>query len=475
MLFESTRGGVSDVNFDEVLLSAMAKDGGLYVPQNLPTLSCEELQALKGKNYKELASELLPHLLGDHIPKHVIQEIVENAYGSFHHNAIAPLKQLDNNLWLMELFHGPTIAFKDFALQFLGHLLDYTLHREDKKAIIIGATSGDTGSAAIEALKDSENIRLYMLHPKGRVSDVQRKQMTTVQADNITNLAINGSFDDCQAMVKALINDKELNESGYVTAVNSINWARIAAQVVYYFYAGLNLGTPETKINFVVPTGNFGNVYAGHIARSMGLPINKLIIGSNRNDILTRFFETGKMEARNVKLSLTPSMDIQISSNFERLLFELFDRDGEQVKRLMNDFKRNGLYEVSEEILTKAKSLFDAYRVSDERTVEVIQEIFDQTGEILDPHTAIGVEAVITNKKTSSTPTIVLGTAHPSKFPETVKKAIGCPPVLPIYLDHIVAGEEKAIEMENDIEILHKFITEDQGYRQLRTNKTTPI
>ncbi|WP_420546715.1 threonine synthase [Curvivirga sp.] len=462
MLFESTRGGVSDVKFDEVLLSAMAKDGGLYVPQNLPKLSFKDLQALKGKNYKELASELLPYLLGDQIPKHVIQEIVDDAYGSFHHNAIAPLKQLDHNLWLMELFHGPTIAFKDFALQFLGRILDHVLKQKGNQAVIIGATSGDTGSAAIEAVKDRDNIKLYMLHPKGRVSDVQRKQMTTVHADNITNLAINGSFDDCQAMVKALLNDKELNEKDYVTAVNSINWARIAAQVIYYFHAGLNLGISETKFNFVVPTGNFGNVYAGHIARSMGLPINKLIIGSNRNDIITRFFETGKMEAQNVEPSLTPSMDIQISSNFERLLFELFDRDGKQVKQLMNDFKVHGFYEVSEEILATAKSLFDAYRVSDERTIEVIQETFDQTGEVLDPHTAIGVEAANVNKKNSTIPTIVLGTAHPAKFPETVKKAIGCQPALPIYLDHIMTGEEKVFEMENDIEKLHKFIIEGQ-------------
>jgi threonine synthase len=444
MQFESTRGNSDAKGFDDVLLSALADDGGLFVPTELPRLRTDAIRALRGLSYTELAGRLLPHLIGTHVEPRALQDMIDDAYSTFHHPAVAPMKQLNDQIWLMEMFHGPTLAFKDFALQLLGRLLDHELLQRGEKAVIVGATSGDTGPAAIEACRDRDAIDLFMLHPKGWVSNVQRRQMTSVDAPNIHNLAVTGTFDDCQALVKQLLNDPSLaQQRRHVTAVNSINWARVAAQVVYYFYAALALGAPDRAVNFAVPTGNFGNVYAGHLARRMGLPIDRLIIASNRNDILTRFFETGTMEARAVEPSLSPSMNIQISSNFERLLFELYDRDGIAIGALMETFRTSGTFSVTPDVIARARTLFSAQRLSDEETLAVMLRFFEECGELLDPHTAIGVGAAASIGAACDGPIIVLGTAHPAKFPDAVAQATGQEPNVPDHLAVVFELPEK--------------------------------
>ena len=358
MHYISTRGTAPKLNFEEVTLAGLAVDGGLYVPETWPRLDHDAIRNLRGLSYPRLAEKILGQFCENCVDEGDLSQLLGKAYSGFDHAAIAPLKQIDSELYVMELFHGPTLAFKDFALQFLGHLFNYFLKKQNSTCTIVGATSGDTGSAAIEAVRGLEAVTLYMLHPDGRVSDVQRKQMTTVLDKNIHNLAINGTFDDCQNLVKAMFNDSEFRTQHSLSAVNSINWARIAAQVVYYFRAALELGAPDRRVNFSVPTGNFGNVFAGYVAQQMGLPINKLIIGSNSNDILTRFFENGHMEQRGVNPTLSPSMDIQISSNFERFLFELFERDDSKVRDLMLKFAKDGEFQIESNDLARAQSMF---------------------------------------------------------------------------------------------------------------------
>ena len=445
-------------------LSALADDGGLFLPTDLPRLTPEEIRDLRGLGYSELAGRLLPRLIGNHIEPDVLQDMIDAAYGSFRHPSVAPLKQLGDQVWLMELFHGPTLAFKDFALQLLGRLLDHELSRRGEKAVIVGATSGDTGSAAIEACRGRESIELFMLHPKGRVSEVQRRQMTSVDAPNIHNLAVTGTFDECQSLVKTLLNEPALASERHVTAVNSINWARVAAQVVYYFHAALMLGAPDRKVSFAVPTGNFGNVYAGHLARRMGLPIDRLIIATNRNDILTRFFETGSMEARAVEASLSPSMDIQISSNFERLLFELYGGDGEAIAGLMATFGETGQYTVGGDVLSGARALFSARRVSDAETLAVMKRMQEECGESLDPHTAIGVGAAESCREEIEGPVIVLGTAHPAKFGDAVVQATGRAPAVPDHLAQVLDKPEKMQEIAPDRSlILDRILAGDRA------------
>jgi threonine synthase len=338
----STRGDAPILEFDEVLLAGLAEDGGLYVPETWPQLTADGLRDLRGLSYAETAVHVMTPFLGGRIDAATFEGLVRDAYAQFDHPAVAPLRQLDANLWLLELFHGPTLAFKDAALQLLGRLFDHVLTRRGERVTIVGATSGDTGSAAIEACRDREAIEIFILHPHGRVSDVQRRQMTTVMSPNVHNIAVEGSFDDCQDLVKAMFADRRFRDELRLSAVNSINWARIMAQIVYYVQAAVALGAPDRPVAFAVPTGNFGNVYAGYAARQMGLPIAELVIGSNRNDILTRFMETGVMEMRDVETSLSPSMDIQVSSNFERLLFDVCEREGRAVLDTMIDFRRTG-------------------------------------------------------------------------------------------------------------------------------------
>ncbi|NKB75709.1 MAG: threonine synthase [Gammaproteobacteria bacterium] len=451
MEYISTRGEAPVLDFKQATLAGLAEDGGLYLPKVWPSLSTDNIRKLRGMDYPTLAVEIMQHFTGDCIQSSTLATLAGRAYRGFHHDAVAPIKQLDNNLFFMELFHGPTLAFKDFALQFLGQLFDHFLRQNNARCTIVGATSGDTGSAAIEGVRGLDAVELFMLHPAGRVSEVQRRQMTTITDKNIHNLAVAGTFDDCQSMVKAMFNDPVFRKKHSLSAVNSINWARIAAQVVYYFWAALSLGAPDRAVNFSVPTGNFGNILAGYIAKKMGLPINRLIIGSNRNDILTRFFQTGCMEQTGVHPTLSPSMDIQISSNFERYLFELFSRNHEELNRCMIELNRDGKFSIDTTTLNKAQQDFSAHRFCDEKISDEIRRIYQSSGEIIDPHSVIGVAAA--NAENDNTaPTIVVGTAHPAKFPDAVKNAIGVNIPLPAHLGDLLTKKEKMTTVENDVE-----------------------
>lgn len=457
MHYLSTRGAAPRLGFSDTTLTGLAIDGGLYLPESWPQLTADQIRAMQGLDYPELATRILRLFTGNEIDQDQLRLMASKAYGNFHHTAVAPLKQLDTSLYLMELFHGPTLAFKDFALQMLGQLFNTLLSEKASHCTIIGATSGDTGSAAIEAVRGLDAIRLFMLHPLGKVSEVQRRQMTTVLDSNIHNIAVDGTFDDCQNLVKAMFNDEAFREAHSLSAVNSINWARIAAQVVYYFRAALELGAPDRSVNFSVPTGNFGNVLAGYVAMRMGLPVERLIIGSNSNDILTRFFEDGRMEQRGVSPTLSPSMDIQISSNFERYLFELLDRDSDHLNQLMGFLSEHGTFEINRTLLDNARQLFCAHRLSDAETSEEMAHLYRQTGEIIDPHSVIGVAAA-RKHATEGVPTVVLGTAHPAKFTDAVSRATGITPTLPDFATHIMQGKERMQKVTNDLAAVQGII-----------------
>ena len=460
MQYISTRGETPASNFDDVLLSGLAPDGGLFVPENWPQLSAEEVAALQGLPYPELALRVLKPFVGGTVPDAALAGIIDGAYEHFDTPEIAPLKQIGDNEWLLELFHGPTLAFKDMALQVLGPLFDHVLKTRGEKVAIIGATSGDTGSAAIEACRDRDAIEIFMLHPKGRVTEVQRLQMTTVPSANVYNIAIEGTFDDCQDLVKAMFNDQEMRDRLRLSAVNSINWARIMSQVVYYFWAGLKLGAPETHLSFAVPTGNFGNVFAGYEARAMGLPIDQLVIGSNSNDILTRFLETGTMEMTGVTPTISPSMDIQVSSNFERLLFDLVGRDGHKVTSILDGFRDKGKYSVNAKTLGTAQAIFYGARFDDDETKAIIKDVYDNADELIDPHTAVGIAAARTQRRDRSVPMIALATAHPAKFPDAVEAATGVRPQLPAHLADLFEREERCTVLPNDFEAVSTFVSE---------------
>ncbi len=457
----STRGGGKPQSFEDVLLSGLAPDGGLYVPQTLPQI---DISSLKGKNYIEIAEIIMFPFVEESISLGDFRAILTETYSDtvFKNKEITPLVHLgaygNGNIHVMEQFHGPTIAFKDVALQLLGRLFDHVLTKRGENVTIVGATSGDTGSAAIEGCRHSSHVNIFILHPKGRVSDVQRKQMTTVVAPNVHNIAVDGSFDDCQNMVKAMFNDKKFREEMNLSAVNSINWARIMAQIVYYFVTAVQLGVPEEKISFVVPTGNFGNVLAAYYARHMGLPIETLMISSNKNDILTRFFETGEMKIGESYATLSPSMDIQISSNFERYLYDLLGRDADRLAVLMAEFVQNGDITLSDKQHQSSCEEFAFSRADDEQTLEAIRECYEQTTYILDPHTAVGmVGAKALSGKTEGT-VVLLATAHPAKFPDAVEKAIGIRPDLPPHLSDLFDREEIITECGNDLNEIQTFI-----------------
>jgi threonine synthase len=444
------------------LLTGLAPDGGLYVPETLPQFSQQEIASWSALSYTELAFKIVQPFVDDCIPADDLKKIIDDTYVDFRHPAVAPLVQLDNNEWVMELFQGPTLAFKDFALQMLGRLLDYVLERRHQKVVIMGATSGDTGSAAIQGCKRCKNIDIFILHPHKRVSDVQRKQMTTVLEPNIHNIAIDGNFDDCQAMVKASFNDKSfLPEDRQLVAVNSINWARIMAQIVYYFYAALALGGPHRKVAFSVPTGNFGDIYAGYLASKMGLPIDQLVVATNKNDILHRCISANDFSKHPLVHTLSPSMDIVISSNFERLLFDCYDRDGAAIADLMNRFQREDV-SITDAAFANVRELFDSYTVDDEQTVKTIADVYDATEYLLDPHTAIGVEAARQTRRNADVPMVSLSTAHPAKFPEAVMKA-GYPqePALPHHMADLFDREERLNVLENDIKVVQQFVVDN--------------
>ena len=447
----STRGDAPALGFEDVLLTGLARDGGLYLPETWPTFSAAEIEAMSGLSYADLALKVMSPFVGDDIPEAEFAKMIKEAYAGFDHQAVAPLRQLDHNEWLMELFHGPTLAFKDFALQLLGRLLDRTLTKRGSRATIVGATSGDTGSAAIEACRDRDAIDIFILHPKGRVSEVQRRQMTTVTSANVHNIAIEGTFDDCQAMVKAMFNNLEFRDEMKLSAVNSINWARVMAQIVYYFHAGVALGAPHREMTFSVPTGNFGDVFAGYCARQMGLPIKQLIVATNRNDILARFFQTGSYSKGTVLPTMSPSMDIQVSSNFERLLFDMVDRDGDRIRALMAALDQSGEFDVDADRLAESQKLFTGLAVDEEQTLNVIRQVGESTGTAVDPHSAIGVAAGRVARRDPTSPLVSLATAHPAKFPDSVEKATGQRPTLPASLADLLEREERYEVLPNDL------------------------
>ena len=458
MKYVSTRGSIAEQSFEDVLLSGLARDGGLFVPEAWPNVTPDDIRALAPLRYTEIVTRIVrPFIEVELVSDSDLTRIVEQAYSGFRHSEIAPLQQLDEDTWVLELFHGPTLAFKDFALQLLGGLFDHVLGMRGERLTIVGATSGDTGSAAIEACRDRENLDIFMLYPEGRVSEVQRRQMTTVQSANVFNVAMRGTFDDCQDLVKAMFADHALRDSLNLSAVNSINWARVMGQTAYYFAAAAKMGAPDARLSFVVPTGNFGNVYAGYVARQMGLPIEKFIVASNRNDILYRFFDQGDMSITNVEPSLSPSMDIQVSSNFERLMFDLMGRDGAAVTAAMQAFRAEGSLPDAARLSADARSLFLAQRLDDDETLGVIRSVHEDTGMLIDPHTAVAVGAA---RKTPSDGTrrIVLATAHPAKFPDAVEKATGFRPDLPSHLADLLVRPERAETLDNDFGTVRDYV-----------------
>jgi threonine synthase len=454
----STRGTAPTLEFDDVLLAGLGRDGGLYVPDFWPQFDAAKIETLEELSYSQLAFEVIKPFVGNTITDQDLKQILDGAYANFNVDEVVALKEIGENEFLLELFHGPTIAFKDMAMQFLGPMFDHVLKQKNQRVTIVCATSGDTGSAAIEACRDRDAIDIFILYPEGRVSDVQRKQMTTVKATNVHCIAIKGTFDDCQDMVKALFNDVKFRDKWNLSAVNSINWARIVAQVVYYFWAFLQVGYINRPVSFAVPTGNFGNVFAGYAAYKMGLPIKKLIIGANSNDILTRFFDSGTMEMDGVHPTISPSMDIQISSNFERLLFDMYDRDGAAVKASIDAFRKTGKFNVSEPQIKQACKLFDSARFDDTQTKAMIVQVLEETGELLDPHSAIGVAAGRAKRGETKIPMIALATASPAKFPDAVKSASGQYPELPSHMSDLFDRDEKMNILENNLEQVRSHI-----------------
>lgn len=461
MRYISSRGDAPALSFDEVLLTGLARDGGLYVPESWPQFDAAALRDMASLSYVELAVRLTYPFVGDAVPESTYADLVAKSYAGFNHDPIAPLRDLGDGVHLMELFHGPTLAFKDYALQLVGQLFNHVLTNRGERVTILGATSGDTGSAAIAGCAACPSVDVFMLHPKGRISDVQRRQMTTVAAPNVFNIAIEGDFDDCQDMVKTLFKDTAFRQDLHLSAANSINWARIMAQTVYYFSAALELGAPDKGVSFAVPTGNFGNVYAGYAARCMGLPIKRLVIGSNRNDILTRFFESGAMEVHEVTPSLSPSMDIQVSSNFERLLFDLFDRDGARVAYAMKTFRKSGRLKLEEKLYRTACELFTACRLDDEGTLAAIAREYESTGTLLDPHSAIGVHAARQlGHASKANPVVALATAHPAKFPQAVEEACGVIPPAPAPLAGLADLPERFETLPADVNTVAAYMRE---------------
>jgi len=455
MRYVSTRGKAPILGFEDTLLAGLAEDGGLYVPESYPRLGDSDLAGLRGRPYHEAALRVIAPFVGDEIAADALARMVRDSYAGFDHPDVAPLKKLGEGLYLLELFHGPTLSFKDYPLQLVGRLFDHALARRGERVTVIGATSGDTGSAAIEALRDRAAVDVFILHPHGRISEVQRRQMTTVDAANIHNIAVEGTFDDCQDLVKEMFADARFRAEFRLSAVNSINWARIMAQAPFYLRACAQLGG---RVAFAVPTGNFGNVFAGWVARCMGAPIVQLVIGSNRNDILTRFVESGVMQLQDVTLTLSPAMDIQVSSNFERLLFELWDRDAARVADAMEKFRKSTEFAVDRKTLERMHEIFDAARLDDEGTKRVIREIYEATGELIDPHTAVGIHAGRTCRRDPAIPLIAIGTAHPAKFPDAVEAATGKRPQLPPRLADLFTREERLAVLPKELKAMKDFI-----------------
>lgn len=457
MNYISTRGQAPKLKFSDVLLAGLASDGGLYVPETLPEFSREEIASWAGLSYAELAFKIIQPFVGDCIRDADLKRMIDDTYAVFNHSAVAPLKELGTNEWVLELFHGPTLAFKDFALQLLGRLMDHVLAERGERLVIMGATSGDTGSAAIEGCRHSRHLDIFILHPYNRVSEVQRRQMTTVKADNVFNIALEGNFDDCQGMVKDSFADQSFLNGLKLGAVNSINWARIMAQIVYYFSASLAVGGPHRPVSFSVPTGNFGDIFAGYLARQMGLPIDQLVVATNRNDILHRVISGNDMSKGELVHTLSPSMDIMVSSNFERLLFDVYGRNGAEISDLMARFKTESV-QLDPARWEQVRELFDSHAVDDETTCQVIKQVHAETGYLLDPHTAIGVKAARECWRDRSVPMICLATAHPVKFPEPVVKAGLESPQLPAHMADLFERDEQFKVLPNELTAVQAYI-----------------
>ncbi|MBO0345899.1 threonine synthase [Roseibium sp. CAU 1637] len=442
MKYYSTRGEAPVLGFCDVLLQGLARDGGLYLPETWPQLSPETIASFAGKSYEDVAFAVIQPFVDGEIADDDLMAMITDAYSGFRHQAVTPLVQIAPNQFVLELFHGPTLAFKDVAMQLLGRLMDHVLEKRNMRATIVGATSGDTGGAAIEAFRGSTRTDVFILFPEGRVSPVQRRQMTTPTEDNVHALALSGNFDDCQSIVKGMFNNFAFRDRVGLSGVNSINWARILAQIVYYFVAGAALGSPQRKVSFTVPTGNFGDIFAGFAAKKMGLPIDKLVVATNINDILARTMDTGRYEMRGVTATTAPSMDIQISSNFERLLSEATGRDADAVRRMMNQLGQSGSFTIEEPALGAIRSSFSAGRCTEEETASIIEDTLKTSSYLLDPHTAIAVHVAKAHDD-GSTPMVVLGTAHPAKFPDAVEAACGERPELPPELQPMMSADER--------------------------------
>jgi threonine synthase len=459
MRYISTRGAAPVLGFADVLLAGLAEDGGLYVPATWPALSPAEWRGMRGLAYPELTARILAPFVGGAINEATLARLCREAYAGFAHAAVAPLVQLDQRVFALELFHGPTLAFKDFALQLLGRLFDHVLAERGEHVTIVGATSGDTGSAAIEACRGRDRLSIVILHPHQRVSEVQRRQMTTVASGNVGNIAVEGSFDDCQDLVKAMFADASFRREMRLSAVNSINWARVAAQIAYYAWAALALGAPERAVAFAVPTGNFGNVLAAWAARRMGLPIERLIVGTNRNDILARFLAANDMSLAAVTPSLSPSMDIQVSSNFERLLFELLGRDGRATAATMRAFRESGRMPVPDAAWREAAALFRPFRLDDDGTLAEIAHLHSASGYLADPHSAIGIAAARAHLPADAdVPVVAVATAHPAKFPDAVERATGIRPSLPAHLADLFDRPERFTVARNDLAAIQALV-----------------
>lgn len=457
MDYISTRGEAPSLKFRDAMLAGLARDGGLYVPREWPGLTKKDIRALRGKRYQDVAFEVLKHFVEEEIPADKFKAMIEEAYATFRHPAVVPLVQTGPNDFVLELFHGTTLAFKDVAMQLLARLMDYALAERGERATIVGATSGDTGGAAIDAFAGRERTDIFILFPHGKVSPVQQRQMTTSNAANVHALAVRGNFDDCQNLVKEMFNDAAFRDRLKLSGVNSINWARIMAQVVYYFTAALSLGAPDRKVSFTVPTGNFGDIFAGYVAKKMGLPIDRLVIATNDNDILARTLKSGRYEMRGVKATTSPSMDIQISSNFERLLFESYNRDPASVRSAMAGLKQSGAFEVQPDALKAIRREFRAGRATEKQVAATIRETLSANGYLIDPHTATGVFVAQKNLRATS-PMVTLATAHPAKFPAAVKSACGIDPALPSWLADLMQREERFDILEPELKAVETFI-----------------
>ena len=457
MQFVSTRGEAPVLGFSDAVLSGLASDGGLYLPEHWPQITPAEIASFAGKSYADVAFAIISRFVDGEIPDGTLKGIIDVSYATFRHPSVTPLVEIAPNHFVLELFHGPTLAFKDVAMQFLARVMDHILAERGARATIVGATSGDTGSAAIEAFRGRDTTDIFILHPENRTSEVQRRQMTTVLDTNIHNIALKGTFDDCQNIVKGLFRNARFRDEVKLSGVNSINWGRIVAQIVYYFTAAVSLGSPHREVNFVVPTGNFGDIFAGYCAKRMGLPIANLVIATNSNDILARTLETGTYETGTVLPTISPSMDIQVSSNFERLLFETLDRDAPGLKRLMNGLTQSGSFTVPPKSIAAIREIFAAGRASEAQTSATIASVQSEAGYLLDPHTAVGV-SVAREHELGAAPVITLATAHPAKFPAAVKAATGIEPALPAWLSDLYERQERFDVLANDQDAVEAFI-----------------